>query len=170
MAEQTDGGERESSIAAGWTIEQVESPDSSARLHHPNVVEAETGTSAQAELSTEAEPEDGRSDGQARGEQLGNAALVLLGVFGGLALVYAWIWLSWSQFYVGAASEQLVATQGAAGAFVQKVLISVVPLAPLLWYLSVLMLHRRSRPWKLALWLVIGAIVLLPLPYVIGGV
>lgn len=191
MADHTPRESKDSVIAAGWKVEgsdagahvSTASGDTTAlegpALTHAHGAEsnhAASDHSALAVTSDESMAPTPSGDADHREwadaperQQLGSAALVLLGIFGGIALVYAWIWLSWAQFYVSAAAEQLIATHGVVGSVVQKFLILIVPLAPLLWYLSVALLLRRAKTWKLALWLVVGAIVLVPLPYVLGG-
>lgn len=95
--------------------------------------------------------------------QFSNLALVLLGLFGGLYLLYAWVWLSWAQYYAPA-NASLAASAGALGGTSQNIVFWLAPLAPILWFLAALLLGRGKKLRSLVLWIVIGAIVLLPLP------
>ncbi|WP_449283683.1 hypothetical protein [Leucobacter sp.] len=161
MRKKTAREARESALASGWTVEAGPEPaaavggvvDAPAEPH-PDAVDAPGSLDG-------APGDDGRP-------QLGNGALVLLGVFGGLYLLYAWIWLSWARYYAGVNAE-LAAASGSLGAVLQQIVFWAAPLAPLLWFLAVLLLNRGAGTRRMALWIVIGAIVLLPLPVFAGG-
>jgi hypothetical protein len=162
MRKKTAREARESALASGWTVEA--DPDPAAAVAgiadapaepHPDAVDAPGPL------------DDATSEGDPR-PQMGNGALVLLGVFGGLYLLYSWIWLSWARYYAGVNAE-LTAASGSLGGVLQQIVFWAAPLAPLLWFLAALLLNRGAGTRRLALWIVIGAVVLLPLPVFAGG-
>lgn len=156
---------RASALASGWTVQGDADPEA----------EGPAPSAAESALESDAAPVADAADGEAlaseveeqRG-QLSNAALVLLGVFGGLYLLYAWVWLSWAQFYASANAE-VASASGSLGGALQQLVFWAAPLAPILWFLAAVLLNRGAGIRRLALWIVIGAIVLLPLPVFGGG-
>jgi hypothetical protein len=102
--------------------------------------------------------------------QLSNGALVLLGVVGGLYLLYTWVWFSWANYY-SQMNSAVAEGSGAIGAVLQQTVFWAAPVAPALWFIAAYLLCRASPTWNLALWLLIGAVVLLPLPALVtvGG-
>lgn len=152
MAKDKDRAARASSIASGWTIEGAESAsDVSPALPSESAVE----------LGAD------ESDAQAS-SQIPAGTLVVLGLLGGVYLLYAIVWFSWAQHY--STVNALVAEgSGVLGAVLQQIVFWLAPLAPVLWFISALVLCRGSRVRTLLLWLVIGAVVLVPLPMFGGG-
>ena len=156
MRKRADRESRKSNLDSGWIVE---------------------GDAREAELATDAHDAPGATDeailvgdspdaSEALTEppsQLGAGSLVLLGVLGGVYLLYAWVWLSWAQYYSDV-NLQLAAGSGVVGQVAQQVFFWLAPLAPVLWFLAVLFANRGAATWKLALWLLIGAVVLVPLP------
>lgn len=166
MRKKTAREARESALASGWTVEADPDPaadaasvDDAAAEPRPHAADAPDAPDVLDEATAEA---------VGPRPQLSNGALVLLGVFGGLYLLYAWIWLSWARYYAGVNAE-LAAASGSLGAVLQQIVFWMAPLAPLLWFLAALLLNRGRSTRRLALWIVIGAIVLLPLPVFAGG-
>lgn len=166
MRKNTPRGARESALASGWTVEPTTEAEA-ADIEAPQATVA--GAAPVQDQGPDPELETAADDAAA-GErtQLSNAALVLLGVLGGLYLLYAWIWLSWAQYY-SSVNQEVAATSGSLGSVLQQTVFWAAPLAPVLWFLAVLALHRRAGTGKMALWLVIGAVVLFPLPVLSGG-
>jgi len=174
MRKKTARGARESSLASGWTIEADEAPhlDGAPEAPGPEAhAEEAPGQEAHAEagFSSDAAADAAADAVSAAPEraQLSNGTLVILGVLGGLYLLYAWIWLSWASYYAGANAE-LAAASGAIGGTLQQLVFWAAPLAPILWFLAAMALNR-GRTKRLVLWVAIGAIVLLPLPVFSGG-
>lgn len=161
MRKKTAREARESSLASGWTIE----PDAAPLLDGAPEAPAPAEPAQEAQLSADAAA-DAVPEAPERA-QLSNGTLVILGVLGGLYLLYAWIWLSWASYYAGANAE-LAAASGAIGGTLQQLVFWAAPLAPILWFLAAMALNR-GRTKRLVLWVVIGAIVLLPLPVFSGG-
>lgn len=143
-------GSRESSLASGWTVEG----ETEAR---PEPIEPAGGAGAPGDDET-AEPSP---------TQLSNGALVLLGLIGGLYLLYTIVWFSWANYY-SAVNSAVAEGSGSLGGVLQQLVFWIAPLAPVLWFSSVLVLCRESRFARKLIWLLVGAVVLVPLP-MFGG-
>ncbi|MCM3696873.1 DNA polymerase III subunit gamma/tau [Microbacterium oleivorans] len=92
---------------------------------------------------------------------LGNVALVSLGLLGGIYLLYTVGWLLGSSRLSAATSFWLEPA-----AVVPALWVAVA--APALWFGGVLLLTRASAGWVRFAWLVVGAFLLVPWPFVIG--
>jgi hypothetical protein len=153
------GEERESSLQSGWTIQ----PD-------PKPVEpAPAAATPSTEPATEA---DGPADSSepsavAPDAQLSNLTVVLLGLAGGLYLLFALVWLSWAQGY-SAVNAAVAAGSGSVGGVLQQIFFWIAPLAPILWFFSALVLARK-RTRALVVALLLGLIVTFPLPMVFAS-
>lgn len=168
MRKKADREPRESSLASGWT---VEADPSAAPQGERNVPQGVPGGAQEVPLSIENEGSGESSiQGAASTVQLSNGALVLLGVVGGLYLLYTWVWFSWANYY-SQMNSAVAEGSGAIGAVLQQAVFWAAPFAPALWFIAAYLLCRASRTWNLALWLLIGAVVLLPLPALVtvGG-
>ncbi|MGO1435259.1 MAG: hypothetical protein ACTJFR_01750 [Canibacter sp.] len=139
-------GQRDSSLASGWVV-------------HEEIVAAAPATESDAGAAGPTE---------VRAAQVSNAAVVLLGVFGGLYLLYTWGWFTIVQVYQNLNLINASAS-GAVGGVLQYVLFWIIPLAPALWFLCTLWMTWGKPTKYLALWLVLGTIVLMPLPLLLGG-
>jgi len=158
MARRGDRGSRESRLAEGWTVE--EGPSTGARDDVPQSAAAGAAASdAQALGATEAVS----APAVPERPQLSSGALVLLGVIGGVYLLYTMVWFSWAKYYSSANSE-LADGSGVLGSVMQQLVFWIAPFAPALWFCAVLVLNRGARLGRLVLWLLVGAILLLPLP------
>ncbi len=119
------------------------------------------GRGSEAVSDVDGEPEDpGAPDAPA---QLGNAALVSLGVLGGIYLLYT---LGW---FIGGSRLQAIAPLllVSPAAYVPAFWLAV--LAPAIWFAATLMLTRRSAPWLRFVWLAAGAVLLVPWPFIMIG-
>lgn len=154
---------RESSLAQGWVVEASETAEAENTVGDPLAyVRADHASPADAplegeELAAEADRSERR--------QLSNGAMVVLGVIGGLYLVYSWIWFSWAQYAASASGPALPYMQGSLGAAIQMTLYWLVPLAPTFWCIAAVLTNRGKPFVHLAAWLLVGAVVLVPLPY-----
>lgn len=167
MPRKSEREPRESSLASGWTVEGVEAPAGPPAEAPAEALAAEVPVAAIPDGWTS---DDGTPEAApVQRAQLSTGALVLLGVVGGLYLVYSWIWFSWAQYTVAVVGADLSLASGSLGAALQLALYWLAPLAPALWFITVLVLGRSGRTWKLALWLLIGAVLLAPLPYFLWG-
>ena len=93
---------------------------------------------------------------------LGNVELVSLGVIGGFSLLYAVGWLIGGLRLQGTA-EFLVAP------LAYQVSLWLAVLAPLVWFLTVLLLTRGRRAWVRFAWLIGGIVLLVPWPFIMVG-
>ena len=153
MTNDQDRSARESSIASGWTIEGAEVPSATDGPVEPGAVAADIDD----------------DDGSGAAPQLPAGALVLLGLIGGVYLLYTVVWFSWAQHY--STVNALVAEgSGSLGSVLQQVVFWLAPLAPVLWFVSVLVLNRGARLRTMLLWLVVGALLLVPLPMFGGAI
>lgn len=172
MREKSGAAEtRESALASGWIVEGDETSD-----------EAETPSTAVADDRAADFVDVLRAKGpseftetrpvetQPGAEQLSNAALVLLGVFGGLYLLYTWGWFIVAQAY-SAVNTMTAAGSGSVGGVLQQIIFWAAPLAPALWFTCALVMSRGGRTKRLGIWLAVGAVLLMPLPMLItqGG-
>lgn len=159
MQKDNDSEGRESRLASGWTVEGAANP----RTPAPQPVEPEAPAAAASpdDPGVEAEIADTRV-------QMSNASLVILGVFGGIYLMYTWVWFSWAEYYESA-NNLLAASSGSLGGVLQQIVFWAAPLAPIGWFLCALLLNRGAPTWRLALWIVLGAVVLVPLPMFTWG-
>lgn len=146
------GEERESALQSGWTVEANPTPV------EPVVPAPVPEVEADAEAETESAAAGDRP------AQMSNLTVVLLGLAGGLFMLYAWVWMSWAQYYSDV-SAVTAAGSGSIGGVLQQVVFWIAPLAPILWFLSALLL-ARSRARKLTVALVLGLIITFPLPMV----
>jgi hypothetical protein len=103
---------------------------------------------------------------------MGNVALVASGILGGVYLLYVIGWII-GGLGVTRVSGYLVSATGApsvtwAGGNVVAVWLAAV--GPVLWFGAVWLLTRRSRAWMRWVWLVAGAVLLVPWPLFMLGV
>lgn len=155
MAVEKSRDARESSIASGWTVEGEDAPE-------PQSGEAFVGS---GDPGVEAETEN-EADAP---YQLSAGALVLLGLIGGVYLLYSVVWFSWANYY-SVVNAAVADGSGTLGGVLQQVAFWIAPLAPALWFVSVLILCRDSRLGKKLIWLLVGAVLLVPLPMFGGAV
>jgi hypothetical protein len=93
---------------------------------------------------------------------LGSAALLSLGILGGVYLLYAIGWLIGGLRLQGARAYLVtdVMYQGA---------LWLAVLAPVVWFGTVFLLTTGAKPWMRFTWLVAGVVLLLPWPFVMIG-
>ena len=151
---------RESSLASGWTVEGQPAiePQGSA----PLPVEP-----TEASAGPRSEAGDAATESTGESTQLSNGALVLLGLIGGVYLLFTFVWFSWANA-AATANAAVIETSGSLGGVLQQIVFWVAPFAPALWFTSVLVLCRGARVRRMVAWLVLGLVVLVPLP-MFGG-
>ena len=90
------------------------------------------------------------------------SVLVSLGILGGIYLLYTVGWfISWQRFLYASNDElELIAFH------VQQILAII---APALWFVVTMVLTRERRPAIRLLWLLVGAVVLVPWSFVFGS-
>lgn len=155
-------GARESALARGWTVEG----DEPTTNQGPSFAEQSSTPVVTASAET-AEQDPAGGVGAADG--MSNAVIVLLGAFGGLYLLYSWGWFIVAQAY-SAVNTMTAAGSGIVGGVLQEIIFWAAPVAPLAWLLTAILLTRGRGSGRLALALVIGAIVLVPVPMLVLGV
>ncbi|MHA3723081.1 hypothetical protein ACXR2T_04315 [Leucobacter sp. HY1910] len=164
-----DGGARESRLVSGWTVEGAPEQASSGpgAPEQGATPEPLVAAFAAAEQQTD---ESGAGGSEPTGEraQMSNATLVVLGVFGGIYLMYTWVWFSWAEYYASA-NDLVAASSGSLGGVLQQIVFWIAPLAPIGWFFTALLMNRGASTLRLALWIVLGAVVLVPLPMIMWG-
>lgn len=190
MRKKADRSARESTLGSGWILEGEPVAEHTPGPASPTPTPGPTSTPASvASVSTSsdglatavptsrgsepgdlAEPDDVAEEPATDARpQLSNGALVLLGVIGGLYLLYTWVWFSWASYYAQI-NDVVAAGSGILGGALQQVVFWFAPLAPALWFLAAYLLNRGAPTWRLAAALIAGAVVLVPLPaLIIGG-
>lgn len=100
----------------------------------------------------------------AAGEKLpmGNAALVTIGVLGGIYALYTIGWII-GGLRLKDTAEFLIA----AGAFQFGFWLAVA--APVLWFITTYLLTRGAKTWVRIIWLIAGAALLIPWPFIMTG-
>lgn len=146
------GEERESALQSGWTVEAAPSIPEPVEPVTPAATASERGDA------------DDASEPDARPKQMSNLTVVLLGLSGGLFMLYAWVWMSWAQYYADV-NAAVAAGSGSIGGVLQQIVFWIAPLAPVFWFISALVL-ARTQTRKLVLALVIGLVVTFPLPMI----
>ena len=93
---------------------------------------------------------------------MGNAMLITIGVLAGFYAIFTIGWV------IGGLRLRDAAHYAVADvAFQGPLWLSV--LAPALWFGTVYLLTRGSQPWVRLVWLVVGAVLLVPWPFVMVG-
>lgn len=152
---------RESSLASGWTVE------GQSAAAEPQGSEPQTALSAETSGDPRPEVADAATEPTGESTQLSNGALVLLGLIGGVYLLFTLVWFSWANA-AATANAAVIETSGSLGGILQQIVFWVAPFAPALWFTSVLVLCRGARVRRMVAWLALGLVVLVPLP-MFGG-
>ncbi|WP_416447240.1 hypothetical protein AB3K78_08180 [Leucobacter sp. HNU] len=164
MRKKSNAEARESTLASGWVVEGEEpSAPVGASAGTPAEPRPDGATDAGGRAAGDGSAPD--SDPVAGPEQASNAVLVLLGVFGGLYALYTWGWFVVAKAYADF-NTTVAAGSGSFGQVLQQVLFWAAPFATVLWFLSAVLFLRRRTVW-LGIALVLGAVVLLPLPMLV---
>lgn len=149
---------RESTLASGWTVEE----------DAPATPEPESPAVPGAAAASEARPGSDSEPEPAGPQQMSNGALVLMGVIGGIYLLYTYVWMTWAQYYAGV-NTAVAANSGVIGGVLQQIVFWAAPVAPALWFLSAVLLNRGRSTRRLAVALIAGAILLVPLPMLMSS-
>lgn len=157
MAKKTVRAPRESALASGWTVEG-----------DPELVIAGAAAAADpGSVDTPADEESAAAATPERGTQVSNGALVALGVFGGLYLLYTLGWANVAQAYA-TVNALTAAGSGSLGGVLQQIVFWAAPFAPAMWFFTALVFARGKGAARLTILLAVGAVVLLPLPMLIA--
>lgn len=106
-------------------------------------------------------PEPAEPAPSARGP-MGTAALVSLGVLGGVYLLFALGWLIGGTRLQGMA--QFLVTD-----VVFQISLWLAVCAPLVWFATVLIVTQGRATWLRLVWLIAGLILLVPWPFIAAG-
>jgi hypothetical protein len=120
------------------------------------------GSDGQGHITPAPDPVPAESEDEDARPAAGSAALVAVGVLGGIYLLYAVGWLIGGLRLQG--RYQVLVTD----AMYQGAL-WVATAAPLIWFGTVLYATRGSRAWVRGLWLVAGVLLLVPWPFIMIG-
>ena len=163
MRKKTEREARESALASGWRVEGESLAPDEATL----VATTPAGSLESGDPGAPVDHGESIDDDEQAIPALSNGALVVLGVFGGLYLLYSWGWFIIAQAY-SEVSAYAAAGSGSLGSALQQIVFWAAPLSPALRFFAALVVSRGGRTKRLALILFVGAIVLLPLPMLIA--
>lgn len=130
------------------------------------------GSSSEARDSTEARAADAGEhvpdaaatvpDAEDEPRGIGTVSLLMLGILGGVYLLYT---IGWAVGGVGMQAKAMFMLP--APLYLASMWIAV--LAPALWFVATLLLTRGGRDWVRISSLVVGAALLVPWPFVVAG-
>ncbi|MAP62807.1 MAG: DNA polymerase III subunit gamma/tau [Microbacterium sp.] len=129
--------------------------------------DGESAAAADVEVSAGEDASTGEDSGDPADEvvdtpSIGNAALIALGVLGGVYLLYTVGWI------VGGLRLQDVA-QFLVAPVAYQVALWMAVAAPAIWFAVTVLLTRRSRSWVRFAWLAAGVVLLVPWPFAMIG-
>lgn len=151
MRKKLDQSERASQLADGWVVaggDPVDASSTTASANEPTVDELTGEVLRTGEVS--------------------NLTLVLYGVFGGMYLLYTVGWFFIAQYFANA-NAVTASTSGIIGGILQIIVFWAAALAPVGWFATTLVLSRTRHAWFLPVALMLGLVVLVPLPLFVGG-
>lgn len=93
---------------------------------------------------------------------LSTVALVLLGILGGVYLLYT---IGWVIGGVGMQTPVVFTLP----TFLYQAALWLAVLAPAVWFVAVLVVTRAAKEWVRIVWLIAGAALLVPWPFVVFG-
>lgn len=114
------------------------------------------------------EPELDAPETDEADQRLSNIAVMLLGVFGGLYLLYTWGWFEIARVNA-AANAAAAGTSGIVGSVLQQIVFWFTPLAPAAWFGAAYLISRNRGTFMMALLLLLGVVLLLPIPMLVSG-
>lgn len=144
------------------------SPRPQKRDHIASSEETRTDATAPAsadvssQASVTAAPDVNATGDDDDDQGIGTAALVGLGILGGVYLLYTVGW-----FLGGAGMQTKAMFMLPAPLYLASLWIAI--LAPGLWFASALVLTRGAKTWVRFAALIVGALLLVPWPFVIAG-
>jgi hypothetical protein len=134
--------------------------------HDPSHVEtpvvAKTAGAATAKTPNAAKTESAPSDAAVLPAVASSAFLISLGILGGIYLLYTVGWVISLQRFYYAATNALDQ-----GAFEVQQYLAIA--APIAWFASVLWFTRNHSPVRRLVWLLAGAVLLVPWSFVMGS-
>lgn len=133
-----------------------QSPPPAASSTEPSDTAADGASDVAAAAASAAEAEATEPEG------IGTVALVLLGILGGVYLLYT---IGWILGGVGMQTKALFMLP----APLYQASMWLAALAPALWFTAALLMTRHSKDWVRVVALVVGALLLVPWPFVVAG-
>jgi len=162
---------RDDDEALGWagdddpTLSPVGVPETSVGSAASDEAPAAAGAKTVLDEAEDAEDraaEKELADAEAASAQLSSVALIGLGILGGIYLLYTIGWvISFTRYEV--------ASELSLGVFTELISRTLAVAASPLWFVATLLLTQRRGLRYRFLWLVIGVLVLVPWPFLIGG-
>jgi hypothetical protein len=162
----SDAASAEAGVGVGVDVDAAGSPRwASAAPPAASVAEADRtavseARASQAEGAEDAAVDDELDDAEAANAQLSSAALITFGVIGGIFFLYTIGWLVAfirNPLHPGGFAEVWQDVQG----------VAAIAAAPLWFLVTLFLAARRSVPVRLV-WLIIGIVVLVPWPFILG--
>ncbi|WP_396642713.1 DNA polymerase III subunit gamma/tau [Microbacterium sp.] len=150
------------SAPAGHTPPPLPAPDTDGVATGTAARTSQTDTSAAEEAPPEASENRTPSGDEPEPAGLGTAALVSIGVLGGVYLLFAIGWLVGGLRLQGR-YQVLVTDSMYQGA------LWLATAAPLIWFATTLFATRKTRSWVRWLWLAFGVLLLIPWPFLMIG-
>ncbi|MGN7976637.1 DNA polymerase III subunit gamma/tau [Microbacterium sp. 22195] len=126
------------------SVSAPKQPDAPAAASDPSAVQAT----------------DAGDDDEPQG--LSTVTLVALGILGGVYLLYTVGWV------IGGVGMQ-APVMFTLPAFLYQAALWLAVLAPALWFVAVLVVTRGAKDWVRIVWLIAGAALLVPWPFVVSG-
>lgn len=121
------------------------------------------GYTAVGKGSDEVVRTDAPADGDEEPAQIGSAALVALGILGGIFLLYTVGWI------IGGLRLQVIAPALLVSPVAYVPAFWLAVLAPAIWFAAALLLTRGRAAWIRFAWLAAGAVLLVPWPFIMIG-
>ncbi|MFK4728263.1 DNA polymerase III subunit gamma/tau [Agromyces mediolanus] len=161
-------GDDDATLAPGWKRvgRATTAPDTQGAADAPTAADASTAPDASTEVTAatvdgDASGSSEAPDGADRAGQTGSVELVVLGILGGVYLLYAVGWLIVATTPPPELTDPVATFMYALGRW-------FAVLAPALWFGVTLWLCAERHRARL-LWLVAGAILLVPIPFLLRG-
>lgn len=156
-------GDDDPTLAPGWKVVGNPSGSTPADAAASGRATESNGTTAVDHVDGDERAERAATSGDAAdaAAQPGSAELVLLGVLGGVYLLYSVGWLIWAISSAPDLGDPVAQFMYGLGRW-------LAVLAPALWFGTTLWLASDRRRARL-LWLIAGALVLVPVPFLLRG-
>lgn len=167
MPNNSETGDRQSNLASGWTVSDGASGAGAAGKvadAEPDATAQQSSLSATGVQSASADSDDG----VVTSSQVSNLTLVILGVIGGIYLLYSVGWFLIAQYF-SAVNNITASSSGLIGGVLQQMVFWSAALAAPLWFLSSLLHARGKKPLFMSAYLLLGLVILMPWPLFIAG-
>ena len=167
MPNNSETGDRQSNLASGWTVSDRALGAGASDRAVDSEPEGHAQQASQSATGVQSAPAD-TDDGAVTSSQVSNLTLVILGVIGGIYLLYSVGWFLIAQYF-SAVNNITASSSGLIGGVLQQMVFWSAALAAPLWFLSSLLLARGKKPVFMSAYLLLGLIILMPWPLFIAG-